>query len=86
LAARRSKPQIESASVAQPIRSEIKNRTDAPRSSREGAPNAFLEIEPAYAGGMDRMRVGDEVIVITWLSSSMLTSACWMAERPAKGT
>jgi tRNA-Thr(GGU) m(6)t(6)A37 methyltransferase TsaA len=49
------------------IRSEIKNRRDAPRSSSEGAPNAFLEIEPAYADGLDRMRVGDEIIVITWL-------------------
>src|SRR5215469_8314486 len=49
------------------IRSEIKKRKDAPMFYNEGAPNAFLEIEPAYTGGLDRMRVGDEIIVITWL-------------------
>jgi tRNA-Thr(GGU) m(6)t(6)A37 methyltransferase TsaA len=49
------------------IQSEIKNRKNAPRSSNEGAPNAFLEIEPAYADGLHRMRAGDEIIVITWL-------------------
>jgi len=49
------------------IHSELKNRKDAPRSYNEGAPNAFLEIEPAYSDGLDRMRVGDEIIVITWL-------------------
>jgi tRNA-Thr(GGU) m(6)t(6)A37 methyltransferase TsaA len=49
------------------IRSEIKNREDAPLSSTEGAPSAFLEILPAYLEGMDRLQVGDEVIVVTWL-------------------
>lgn len=49
------------------IRSEIKNREDAPLFYDEGAPNAFLEIVPAYTGGLHRMQVGDEIIVITWL-------------------
>jgi tRNA-Thr(GGU) m(6)t(6)A37 methyltransferase TsaA len=49
------------------IRSEIKNREDAPLFYTEGAPDAFLDLLPAYAEGMDRMQVGDEIIVITWL-------------------
>ena len=49
------------------IRSEIKDRKDAPRFYNEGAPDAFLEFEPAYTAGLDRMRAGDEIIVITWL-------------------
>ena len=49
------------------IRSEIKNREDAPLFYADGAPNAFLEIIPAYTDGLDRMQVGDEIIVITWL-------------------
>jgi tRNA-Thr(GGU) m(6)t(6)A37 methyltransferase TsaA len=49
------------------IRSEIKNKEDAPLFYTEGAPNAFLEIFPAYIEGLDRMHVGDEIIVITWL-------------------
>ena len=49
------------------IRSEIKNREDAPLFYTEGAPNASLEISPQYVEGLDRMQVGDELIVITWL-------------------
>ncbi len=49
------------------IRSEIKNREDAPLSYTEGAPNAILEMLPAYIEGLDRMQVGVEIIVITWL-------------------
>jgi tRNA-Thr(GGU) m(6)t(6)A37 methyltransferase TsaA len=49
------------------IRSEIKKREDAPLFYTEGAPNAYLEILPAYREGLDRLQVGDELIVITWL-------------------
>jgi tRNA-Thr(GGU) m(6)t(6)A37 methyltransferase TsaA len=49
------------------IRSVIKKRSEAPKQGSEGAPNAFLELKPAYTDGLDRMRVGDEIIVITWL-------------------
>ena len=48
------------------IRSEIKNRKDAPLFYTEGAPNAFLEMIPAYTDGLDRIEAGDEIIVITW--------------------
>ena len=49
------------------IRSEIKNRKDAPLfCTDKGTPNVFLEIIPAYTDGLHRMRVGDEIIVITW--------------------
>jgi tRNA-Thr(GGU) m(6)t(6)A37 methyltransferase TsaA len=49
------------------IRSEIKNVKDAPRFYTEGAPKAHLELSPPYWDGMDGMKVGDEIIVITWL-------------------
>lgn len=49
------------------IRSEIKRREDAPAFYTEGAPNAFLEVIPAYREGLDKMKAGDEIIVITWL-------------------
>ena len=49
------------------IRSEIKSIEDAPLFYTEGAPNAFLDIFPAYLEGLDRMQVGDDVIVLTWL-------------------
>jgi tRNA-Thr(GGU) m(6)t(6)A37 methyltransferase TsaA len=49
------------------IRSEIKRREDAPRFYTEDAPNATLEVKAKYTLGLQRMKVGDEIIVITWL-------------------
>jgi len=49
------------------IRSEIKNRKDAPHFYTDGAPNAYLELRPGYTEGLDGMKVGDDIIVVTWL-------------------
>ena len=49
------------------IRSTLKTRGAAPKQGAEGAPNAFLDIFSEYSEGFDRMEVGDEIMVITWL-------------------
>jgi tRNA-Thr(GGU) m(6)t(6)A37 methyltransferase TsaA len=49
------------------IRSTVKGRKDAPRQGPEGAPDAWLEIEPRFADALLGMEVGHELIVITWL-------------------
>ena len=49
------------------IRSTVKGRGDAPRQGAEGAPDAWLEIEPRFAEALLGMEVGHELIVITWL-------------------
>ncbi len=50
------------------IRSELKNVDDAPMFYTEaGAPNARIELIPVFNNGLDRMQVGDDIIVITWL-------------------
>lgn len=49
------------------VRSEIAERSAAPRQGRDGAPDAWLELDPALAESLDGLRVGDEVVVITWL-------------------
>ena len=49
------------------IRSTVKGRADAPRQGPEGAPDAWLEIEPRFTEGLLGMEVGHELIVITWL-------------------
>jgi tRNA-Thr(GGU) m(6)t(6)A37 methyltransferase TsaA len=49
------------------IRSPLKSTHEAPRQGSEGAPDAWLEIDPAYAGGLKGVSAGDELIVITWL-------------------
>lgn len=49
------------------IRSDLKDTADAPSFYTEGAPDARLELLPDYQEGLDRMKAGDEIIVITWL-------------------
>src|SRR5207247_7194937 len=49
------------------ICSTVKGREDAPRQGPEGAPDAWLEIEPRFAEALLGMEVGHELIVITWL-------------------
>jgi len=49
------------------IRSEIKSREVAPHFYTDGAPNAYLELRPGYVGGLDGIKVGGDIIVITWL-------------------
>jgi len=49
------------------IRSPLKRLQDAPRFYTEGAPDAVLEVYPRFRRGLNRVEVGDEVIVITWL-------------------
>lgn len=48
------------------IRSTIKERGQAPKQGPEGAPDAWIEIEPAFTQALDGLRVGDEAIIITW--------------------
>lgn len=49
------------------IRSELKNIEDAPSFYTERAPNARLELIPAFRDGLDRIRIGHDIIVLTWL-------------------
>ena len=49
------------------IRSTLTERKGAPRQGSEGAPDAWLEIEPWAADALFRIKAGDELIVITWL-------------------
>ena len=49
------------------IRSELINLEDAPMQGDEGAPDAWLEITPQAAQGLSGIKVGDELIVLTWL-------------------
>jgi tRNA-Thr(GGU) m(6)t(6)A37 methyltransferase TsaA len=49
------------------IRSTVKGRADAPRQGPEGAPDAWVEIEPQFAEALLGMEIGHELIVITWL-------------------
>ncbi len=49
------------------IHSTLKTRSEAPRQGREGAPDAWLEVRPSLAEGLDGIVVGDEIVIVTWL-------------------
>ncbi len=49
------------------IRSTIKKRSGAPKQGSEGAPDAWLELRPFAAQGLDGLSPGNDIIVITWL-------------------
>ena len=49
------------------VRSTLTVREEAPNQAFEGAPEAVLEIEPAFADALHLVQVGDELIVLTWL-------------------
>ena len=49
------------------LRSSLTDLADAPRQGAEGAPDAWLEIQPRYAAALQCVEVGNELVVITWL-------------------
>jgi tRNA-Thr(GGU) m(6)t(6)A37 methyltransferase TsaA len=49
------------------VESPLKYRAQAPRQGSEGAPSAWLAVEPDLAEGIRDLRAGQQVIVLTWL-------------------
>jgi tRNA-Thr(GGU) m(6)t(6)A37 methyltransferase TsaA len=48
------------------VRSTLRAVADAPNQA-EGAPEALLEVDPAFAEALHRVEPGDELILLTWL-------------------
>jgi tRNA-Thr(GGU) m(6)t(6)A37 methyltransferase TsaA len=48
------------------VRSELRNRVDAPKQGYEGAPDGWLEIYPAFMDALEGIIPNSEVIVLTW--------------------
>jgi tRNA-Thr(GGU) m(6)t(6)A37 methyltransferase TsaA len=49
------------------VRSSLSAPAEAPNQAFEGAPEAVLEIAPTFSDALHRIRVGDELILLTWL-------------------
>jgi len=49
------------------VRSTLVDRHLAPMQGHEGAPDAWLEIDPSFARALLGVSAGDHVVVITWL-------------------
>jgi tRNA-Thr(GGU) m(6)t(6)A37 methyltransferase TsaA len=49
------------------VRSPLRDLAQAPMQGFEGAPEATIEIHERVLPGLDGIRVGDEIMVLTWL-------------------
>ena len=49
------------------VESPLTDMATAPKQGHEGAPDAWLVFEPAVREGLQGLRPGDQVIVLTWL-------------------
>src|SRR5437660_9583230 len=49
------------------IRSVLKKPANAPKQGSEGAPDAWLHVEPWASQAMQGLAAGDQLLVITWL-------------------
>jgi tRNA-Thr(GGU) m(6)t(6)A37 methyltransferase TsaA len=49
------------------VESPLTSTADAPRQGDEGAPDAYLILDPDVQAGLDGIAVGDEMILLSWL-------------------
>jgi len=49
------------------VESPLTDPATAPKQGHEGAPDAWLALEPGVLAGLDGIRAGARVIVLTWL-------------------
>ena len=52
------------------VRSSLKNRSEAPKQGREGAPDAWLEMVADVEPALEGIESGDDLVVLTWLDRS----------------
>lgn len=52
------------------VSSSLVHREHAPKQGNEGAPEAWLVFRPEFLEGLRDLRVGDEILVLTWLDRS----------------
>lgn len=56
------------------VSSPLADITLAPKQGNEGAPSAWLDFRPEVAVGLRDLKVGDEVLVLTWLDRANRTT------------
>ena len=49
------------------VESLLEELDEAPKQGDEGAPDAWLRFEPSVRAGLEGLRAGDEVVLLTWL-------------------
>jgi tRNA-Thr(GGU) m(6)t(6)A37 methyltransferase TsaA len=61
-----SGPQIEPTAIGR-VESSLTDPASAPNQGDEGAPDAWLDFDPAVLEALDGVREGDDIVVVTWL-------------------
>jgi L-fuculose-phosphate aldolase len=56
------------------VRSPLKDRKDCPKQYSEGAPQAVIEIDPAYARALETLKPGQDILIFSWLHLSSRTA------------
>ena len=49
------------------VHSSLRSCEGCPKQGWEGAPDAWLEINTAFADALDGIAVGDDILILTWL-------------------
>jgi tRNA-Thr(GGU) m(6)t(6)A37 methyltransferase TsaA len=49
------------------VESSLISTAGAPRQGDEGAPDAYLILDPEVQAGLDGINAGDEIVLLTWL-------------------
>jgi len=49
------------------VRSSLTDRKGAPRQGYEGAPEASVDVDAEFMRGLDGIKAGDEIVLLTWL-------------------
>lgn len=49
------------------VRSSLRDASAAPKQGPEGAPSAWIEIDPRVAGALEGLVAGDKLLLLTWL-------------------
>jgi len=52
------------------VQSRLSSREEAPNQGSEGAPDAWIDVDPVFAEGLQGVAVGSDVIVVTWFHLS----------------
>jgi tRNA-Thr(GGU) m(6)t(6)A37 methyltransferase TsaA len=49
------------------VRSSLTDRSQCPHQGSEGAPEAWIEVDPEYATAIDGLEPGTEIVILTWM-------------------
>jgi len=49
------------------VRSSLTDRSQCPHQGSEGAPEAWIEVDPKYAAAIDGLEPGTEIVILTWM-------------------